>query len=252
MTETLTEDTGVEELPAPSSRLRRATALVLAALVVGALGWVVLSSSLLGVDDVRVRGTGRVTPAQVEQAADVALGTPLARVDVEAVRRRVLRLAPVASVTVARRWPGTLSLQVVERRPAVYVAEPGKVTLLDRTGVAFAVEPGRPDGVVRLQVAHPGPDDDTTRSALAVLDELPGDLRARVAILRAPSPTAVSLLLRDGRQVVWGGPGRAPDKAAAALALLRLPGTVYDVTSPDVVVRRQQVDASGVVPSPAG
>ncbi len=235
-----------------ADRLRRLSALVLAALVVGALGWVVLQSSLLGVDDVRVRGAGRVTPAQVEQAAGVPLGTPLARVDVEAVRRRVLQLAPVASVTVARRWPGTLSLQVVERRAEVWVGSPGKVTLLDRTGVAFAVEPKAPDGAVRLQVAHPGPQDATTRSALSVLGELPAELRTRVAIVRAPSPSSVSLLLRDGRQVVWGTPGRAGDKAAAATALLRLPGTVYDVTSPDVVVRKQAVDASGVVPSPAG
>ncbi|MCU1692908.1 MAG: cell division protein FtsQ [Frankiales bacterium] len=242
----------VEDLPAPSSRLRRASAVVLAAVVLGALGWVVLESSLLGVDDVQVRGTSRVTPAQVEQAAGVALGMPLARVDVEAVRSRVLQLAPVASVTVARRWPGTLSLRVVERRPAAGVVEPGKVTLLDRTGVAFAVEPRLPPGTVRLQVAHPGPRDATTRSALSVLDELPGPLLARVAIVRAPSPTSVSLLLRDGRQVVWGAPGRAGDKAAAAQALLRLPGSVYDVTSPDVVVRRGPAGVPGVTPSPTG
>lgn len=233
-------------------RARRACAVVLGLLVVGALGWVVLRTPLLGVDRVRVTGEDRVSAAQVVALAAVPLGTPLARVDVEAVRRRVAALPAVREVVVSRSWPSTLRVRVVERRPVAWVAATRGVTLLDRDGVAFDTEPRPPTGAVRLQVPAPGPHDPTTRSALAVLDELPEGLRTRLAIVRAASPEAVSLLLRDGRQVVWGGPGRARDKAVAAEALLRLPGTVYDVTSPDVVVRREAGPSAGVGSAPPG
>ncbi|MCW2606932.1 MAG: peptidase [Frankiales bacterium] len=233
-------------------RARRACAVVLAVLVVGALGWVVLRTPLLGVDRVSVAGADRVSTDQVVAAAAVPLGTPLARVDVDAVRRRVAALDPVARVQVERGWPSVLRLRVVERTPAVGFLTAGRYVLIDPDGVPFARVPRLPDGTVRLQVARPAADDPSTRSALQVLGELPRDLRAGVGIVRATSPAAVTLLLRDGRQVVWGGPGRSADKAAAAAALLRLPGSVYDVSSPEVVTRREPVTAEGVTGEPQG
>ncbi len=232
-------------------RGRRALGLLLGAGAVGLLGWLVLFSSVLAVDRVVVTGAVRATPAQVLAAAAVETGTPLARVDTAGVSRRIARLDPVARVEVHRSWPSVLRLRVVERIPQVGFLTAGRYVLIDADGVPFARVARLPEGTVRLQVARPAGDDPTTRSALAVLGELPTDLRARVRIVRAASPAGVTLLLKDGRQVVWGGPGRAPDKAAAALALLRLPGSVVDVTSPDVVTRSEPGAAQGVAaPSP--
>lgn len=223
--------------PARASLLRRVLVGLAVAAVLGALAWVLLASSLLAVERLTVAGAQRTSAAQVTQAAAVRLGTPLARVDADGVRERVSALPAVARVEVHRSWPATLRLRVVERTAVAGVLQQGSVTLLDREGVAFGRERTMPKGAVRLQVPQPGPRDATTRSALAVLEELPRDLRARLAIVRAPAPDAVALLLKDGRKVVWGAPGRAEDKGAAATALLRLPGDVYDVTSPEVLVR---------------
>jgi hypothetical protein len=47
------------------------------------------------------------------------------------------------------------------------------------------------------------------------------------------------VLRLDGeQQVVWGAPGETSAKAAAALALLKTPGTLVDVSTPSLVVRR--------------
>ncbi|MCU1590504.1 MAG: ftsQ, partial [Frankiales bacterium] len=165
-------------------------------------------------------------------------GTPLARVDAGAVVRRVEALRQVAQVRVTRGWPSTLRVQVVERVPVVGVVTGHGVTLLDRTGTPFAPAAALPPGVVRLQVASPGPADPTTAAALAVLAELPQPMRGRVRILRAASPSSVTLVLRDGRRVLWGGVGDAALKAQAAEALLKMPGSVYDVSRPGVVTRR--------------
>lgn len=219
--------------------LARRAGWVLAAVAPFALAaWVLLGSSWLVVDKVVVTGEVRVTPAQVLAAAGVRIGTPLARVDTGAVAARVRALGPVASVRVSRSWPRTLRVTVVEREPLVAVGRGRAWTLYDGTGTQLGSATAVPPGLVQLDVAHPGPDDASTGAALTVLQSLPTALRPQVAVVRATSPEQVSLVLRDGRQVVWGGASDPRAKATALVALLRLPGHVYDVSSPTVVTRR--------------
>ena len=201
-----------------------------------ALGWILMASTWLGVDRVEVRGVERLTSEQVVQAVAVDTGTPLARVDTSAVEGRVAELAPVADVAVRRTWPGTLTVEVTERTPAAAVGVPGGVRLLDATGVPFADQPTFPKGLVRLEVAAPAAGDPATAAAVKVYAGLPPALRERVGIVRASSPAAIELLLYDGRRVVWGGPDQGGTKAAAALALMTKPGSVFDVSAGNVVV----------------
>jgi cell division protein FtsQ len=227
------------ERSARRRRLGRRAGLVLAVVApLGFLAWVVLASPLLAVRTVTVSGTSRLTPAQVRAAADVVRGTPLARVDAAAVVRRVETLRSVADVSVSRGWPSTLRLHVVERVAVAGVVARQGVTLVDATGLPFAPAPSLPAGVVRLQVANPGPHDPATRAALAVLADLPQPMRSRVRIVRAASPSSVTLVLRDGRRILWGGTGDTALKIQAAEALLKMPGSVYDVSRPGVVTRR--------------
>ena len=220
-------------------RLARRLALgVLALAALAGLGWVVLGSGWLAVDRVAVTGTSRLTPEQVATTADVRLGHPLATVDAGEVEARVRELAPVASVDVVRSWPRTLRIAVTERQPVAVHAGRGGLQLVDATGVAFATVPEPPEGLLRLQVARPAPGDPAPRAALEVAAELPAELRSQVATVAAESPAAVTLLLRDGREVVWGRPGDAATKAAAVKALLTMPGRTVDVSAPGVAVRR--------------
>ena len=234
----------LEERARAERRARRRVLLrrggwVLAGVLPFALAaWVLLGSSWLVVDKVVVTGEARVTSAQVLAAAQVRIGTPLARVDTGAVAARVRALGPVASVRVSRSWPGTLRVVVVEREPVVAVGHGTAWALYDATGTRLGSATAVPNGLAQLQVAHPGPEDAATRAALAVLQGLPPALRAQVATVRASSPEQVGLVLRDRRQVVWGGVSDARAKATALVALLKLPGRVYDVSSPTVVTRR--------------
>jgi cell division protein FtsQ len=45
-------------------------------------------------------------------------------------------------------------------------------------------------------------------------------------------------VLRDHRVVRWGSPDRSSDKARVLSALLARPGTVFDVSDPDLVYAR--------------
>jgi cell division protein FtsQ len=200
--------------------------------------WVLLGSGWLVVDRVQVTGESRVSEAEVLAAVSVRLGTPLARVDTGAVEERVRSLGPVADVEVSRGWPGTLKVAVVEREPFVAVKQGASWALYDATGTQLGTATALPARLAELRVAHPGPDDPTTTAALKVLAGLPTGLRARVGVLRAGTAENVVLELRDGRRVVWGGADESRAKVAALLPLLRLPGRVYDVSSPAVVTRR--------------
>jgi cell division protein FtsQ len=226
------------------ARRRRAIRplLLLAVLVtLAAAGyWVALDSPALRLTTVTVKGTSRLSTADVLAAAAVPRGRSLLDVDPGAVRRRVAALRGVAQVSVDRDWPHTLVVTVVERTPAAAVRQPGGVELVDGSGVAFADVVAAPAGLLSLQVNGliPGPGDGAAASAMRVWATLPASMRAGVTGLSARSPADVELLLTGGRRGVWGDPAQASRKLAVLASLLAKPARVYDVSTPDVPATR--------------
>jgi cell division protein FtsQ len=206
--------------------------------VLAAAAGVVYATPLFGVAEVRVTGAQLVTPGEVRSAARVAPGTPLVRVDVAAAGRRVGRLAPVSRATVRRRWPRTLVIRVVERAPAAAVPVPGGYAIVDRAGVVFDREPGRPAALPVLKVGAPGGNDPATRAGLTVLGVLPPELRDPLGALVADAPARIRLELRDGRQIVWGDATQNDAKVRVALALLPGDQQMIDVSAPTVIPTR--------------
>ncbi|GIH96748.1 cell division protein FtsQ/DivIB [Planobispora siamensis] len=204
--------------------------------VVGTAAWLVFVSPVLGVREVRVVGNVDVPVPQIRQAAGVADGTPLATVDVAEVRNRIAAIRQIESVRVSRGWPGTLEIEVVEREPIAVMPVGGKVALVDRYGVVTEIRAVAPPALPVLRLSRPG--DPASTAALAVVDALPPELATRVAEVIAPTAETVSLRLRDGRSVLWGGSDRPADKARILTTLLKRPADTYDVSSPDVVTVR--------------
>ena len=68
---------------------------------------------------------------------------------------------------------------------------------------------------------------------MSVLHDLTDPLRAQVATVEVAG-VQVTLGLADGRSVRWGGPERSAEKIGVLGALLGQPGSVYDVSSPDL------------------
>jgi cell division protein FtsQ len=225
---------------------RRAVRAGLAVLAVATVAWVLFAGPLLAVRTVQVDGAGSLTAARVRQAAGVAEGTPLLRVDVDAVRGRVALLPQVASVQVSRGWPATLVITLAERVPVAVVQAGDARWLVDRDGVPFErLSGGPPRGVVPLDVAHPGPADPATRAALAALVALPAPVREGVARAAATTDQDVRLSLSDGTTVLWGDAADSPRKASVLAALLgqMKAGTLHaaqtvDVSAPGAVVLR--------------
>ena len=217
---------------------RRVLVAVLVLVAVSAAAWVLLASSLLAVDEVRVSGTVEPTAEEVRVAAAVRPGTPLLRLDTAAVEHRVQGLRRVSGAEVSRSLTGTVEVTVTERIPVAVLPAPDGFHLVDATATDFATEPDPPPGLPTLRVPRvasaASATEPTTGAAVEVLTGLPQSLRGQMRAVAASSPVDVTLLLADGREVRWGAPDQGERKAAVLGALLTQPGQVYDVTSPDL------------------
>nr|WP_067996032.1 FtsQ-type POTRA domain-containing protein [Nocardia pseudobrasiliensis] len=205
--------------------------VVVVLVVVAGVAWFTPALSVRTVD---IRGLKAVPQEQVREVLRIPEGISMLRIDTDAVAQRVAALPKVRSARVQRVFPATVRVTVDERVAVLFFDGPEGSHLLDGDSVEFAVEPA-PPGVPKLTTDHPGSDDPVTRAAVAVLAAVPQALRAQVGEVVARTVSDIALNLTDGRTVLWGGPGDSGRKAAVVLPVLTRPGTVFDVSSPDLV-----------------
>jgi cell division protein FtsQ len=210
----------------------RRVLLVLAALAVVVGGvWLVFFSSFLAVQGAKVTGAEVLSAAEVEDAARVELGVPLATADLDAVRARVEALVAVRSAEVSRSWPDQVHIAVTEREAVAAVSFEGTWQGLDRDGVLFREYDSRPEGLVPVQ-RKASTDVEALAEVATVLDTLPGTLRDKVESARVESVDAITLELDDGVVVRWGSADESAEKAEVLMLLLEQGAEVYDVTAP--------------------
>lgn len=207
-----------------------ALVLVLALLVGGV--WTVYFSSVLAVHGVEVAGVTTLRAADVRDAADVPAGEPLARVDLEAVRRRVEALAEVRSADVTRKWPDHVLVTVRERVAVAVVTIGDRIRGMDASGVVFRDYRRAPADLPKVTVTE-----DTRSDALEEGAKVVGALPDRIAKLvdhvEVETVDRISLVLHDGRVVMWGSADESDEKAKVLTALLEHPAKTYDVSVPE-------------------
>jgi cell division protein FtsQ len=213
--------------------VRRSVALTVVVglvVVVAAVLW----TPLLGVRSVQVSGEQLLTADQVEVAAQVPSGTPMLRLDTDAIKVRVHQLARVATVDVSREWPSTVRISITERDPVGVVVERDGAHLVDRTGLDYATLAVAPTGLPRILLGTAASGDPRVQAVVRVLTALPAQLRSLVVTVSAKTPGSVTLGLSAGRSIRWGSADDSARKAAVLAALMTRPGKVYDVSSPDL------------------
>lgn len=213
-------------------------AVVLAVAAAVGLVWLVFFSSVLAVTGVKVEGTGVLDPRAVRRVAAVPTGSPLATVDLEAVRARVEDLAPVLSADVSRAWPDQVRIDVKERTAVAVVGDSGVLHGVDAEGVIFRRYPSRPSSLPLLRMSI-GTQADALAEAARVSEALPARLAGRVEYVEVATVDAITLQLKDGRTVLWGSADDSAGKAKVLDVLLEQDASVYDVSAPGrPVVRR--------------
>lgn len=206
-------------------------ALLVLLLVVGGV-WLVLFSRYLAVEEVSVSGTRMLSASDVRSAAGVPTGEPLARVDLEAVQRRVQALPAVAEATVTRGWPDAVRIAVTERQAIAVVELGDRIRGMDAGGVLFRDYARAPRGLPLVRTSGTV-ESDALEEAAAVVSALPPSLARRVRYVSVESVDQIALVLRDGRVVLWGSSEESDVKAQVVAQLLgSVQARLYDVSVP--------------------
>jgi cell division protein FtsQ len=230
-----------------SVRWRRIRHVLLGLLGVGAVAgavWVIWFSSALSVNRIDVDGTTTLTPMDIRSTAAVRLGEPLARVDTVAIESRVAAMERIDRVAVSRRWPRTIRIEVVERKPIGWVMSGIAIRALDRYGVDFRSLRSEPKNLVEVQVEtlDPRKRQQALVSAAAVLELLRTDdpgLLKKVRYVRVASKDSVQLVLGKNRTVTWGSAGQGQEKLTVLRSLLKIKARGYDVSAPEQPTTRR-------------
>ncbi|MGW4203061.1 cell division protein FtsQ/DivIB [Streptomyces sp. NPDC004726] len=225
-------------LPGPRTLL---IALAVAVLVGGSI-WVLYGSSWLRVEQVKTGGTRVLTPAQVKEAADVPVGSPLIAIDTDGIEARLRKRLPrIDSVEVSRSWPRGITLEVTERRPVLLLAKGAKFVEVDDEGVRFATVDKAPKAVPLLELNTAGSPslrrfgtDRLITGAVRVRSELPAKVAADTRTIAVRSYDYITLELSRGRTVLWGSPEEGEAKARALTALMKAAPKAanFDVSAP--------------------
>lgn len=205
-------------------------ALLLAAMVAGSV-WLVYFSSYVATRGVEVTGTRTLGDARIERTAEVPTGTPLARVDLDAIQARVEALASVRRVEVSRSWPHTVHIAVTERTPIAVLNLGNGLQALDSEGVLFGRYGSRPKNLPLVRTEPDTPTEALVEGA-RVIDALPSRIAARVDMLEVSSVDEIELVLANGRRVRWGSAEDSEQKAEVLAVLLKRPGQQLDVSVP--------------------
>jgi cell division protein FtsQ len=206
--------------------------LVLVAVAAVAVGvWLVFFSSHVTVRDTTVAGNSTLAQERIEYAAEVPTGTPLARVDLDAIAARVESIPAVRRVEVSRSWPHTVHISVTERTPVAVIDQGAGLRALDSQGVLFGSYEARPRHLPLVRTPS-STDGEAIQEGARVIDSLPAGLARRVDVVEVGSVDEIELVLGSGRRVLWGSAEDSAQKADVLAVLLRRPGNQIDVSVP--------------------
>jgi len=198
-------------------------------------------SPLMALRTIEVTGTNRIPAADISQALDGQLGTPLPLVDLAEVKRELSEFTLIRSYVTESRPPDTLVVRIIERDPVGAIASSAGFDLVDAAGVVIQSSADRPAGYPVI-TATGGASGAGFQAAVAVVWALPEGIRSQLDSVAAATKDDVTLTLTGGARVVWGNAERSEYKAVVLSALIvsHPVGSVteYDVSSPDSAVVR--------------
>lgn len=141
-------------IPVKQETLRRAGNYLLGGILAAAVATGVIAMQLpqmIGVEigeaigglgfkvrNVEVQGRAQMDRKAVMDIAMDQQSRAMPLVDLEGTRQRLKRLGWVGDARVSRRWPDTLVVDIVERRPTAIWQYRGQLALIDQNGVVIA------------------------------------------------------------------------------------------------------------------
>jgi cell division protein FtsQ len=230
----------------PRARSLRMTALVTIMLLsLAVLLWVYTSTGVLNIKNIDVKGNYILGTNYLRSLSGITADTHLIKMDVKAAENALLSEPYVASVSISRRFPNTVVLDIVEREPQASILQNGKYHLVDQHGVVLASTDEKPPGLTEIKDAETPllySGNEITGGNFAVISELlssmPSSLRDITTTAGYQSGDGLYLEAK-GTRVIYGDSSDLSRKNT--IALLALTGLVshyngveyIDVSFPD-------------------
>ena len=207
----------------------------------------------LRVQDVMIEGRANTPEPLLRAALGVTTGAPILGFSVAAARTRIESLAWVEHATVERRLPGTIVVNLQERRPFAVWQNQGKFALIDRDGQIVAERNVAQFGSLPLVVGPGAPA--AAATLIDALTERPA-LQSRVIAAVRIGERRWNLRIDSGADVMLpeGAEVAALDRLLALQqdhALLDRPLAVVDMRLPDRLVVRPQPEPAKLDPGAA-
>jgi cell division protein FtsQ len=197
-------------------------ALAFIALLVAGLLWA-RDSSLVAVQKVTVVGlSGPETARVTQQLENAAKDMTTLHVRGDQLRSVVEPYPVVKDLRVATDFPHGLKITIIENTPVAAVLSDGAKTPVGADGRLLRGADQRELAVIPLSVPPAGQRiaDRTARQAIAALAAAPTALRQRVLRASSTDHGGITLVMRDGPDLRFGGADRLAAKWAAASAVL--------------------------------
>lgn len=226
------------------------TTAFLSLLVFGLAIYAFLSSPFFKVSKVRVTGAKVLSSEEVVILTGVTANDNIFRLSASKVAKRVMGSPRIASVSVTKRFPSTLEVRVLERRPVVLI--PYSTYYLDVDGLGVPVSmvsdlassrlpllTGRPLLAVSLGRAV---NDADFREVVTIPASLRDDTLSRLSEIDGDNLNDVVLYTIDGVRIRWGAPEANRRKATILDSILAslddgsLVSTNIDISSPGTPV----------------
>jgi cell division protein FtsQ len=214
----------------------------------------VMTSARFAVTEIDVLGHERRTAEAIAGESGVTAGTNVFSLDLDAARRRILADPWIAQATLARRLPGTILIEVTERKPAALVAL-GDTYLATPEGEPFKkLEPDDPVDLPLITGLHADALTEDREGTLRTIRrgiDLAAEYEHGALAHRAPleevhvdSDGTFSVVVgRGAMQLVLGAPPfrRKLDQAARVVAELEKRGAKADSIMLDNDARPERV-----------
>lgn len=236
--------------PAPKrkTRARWKPALFILCLVAlaGLLGGLYYGTDLFHVRDIEVTGCSHLNPDYIRALSGINRDTRFFGVNAGEVEKSLQSEFWVESVSIKRKLPLRLVIHVKERQPWASVPMVGRLFSVDVSGVVLEELPAA-DPVLPLildlppRAVTPGDsvEGEQFQTCVDVLLAMPAELHGRFASISSTPNQEVTLVTREGMQVIYGSPSEEETKNQAVKALLQDPGVniaglaYLDVSVPD-------------------
>lgn len=213
----------------------------LALLLVGALLWLLLFSSVFRLESNAISVSGAnewVSSETIHSIANKQSGKSLFLVSSNDVANQLKAIPGVSEAKVSKHFPKSMSVAIKAQKPAAMLKSGSTLTAVDDRGrVLNSVENADVQGIPVIEVKNVEKSlkNRSVKGALTILAALPESMRQQITKVTVATQDSVTTTLNDGEHViVWGDSSQLKLKMAEVDKILNDPNVIGDYKQVDV------------------